>query len=244
MMPWTDAPAEQLPGNTAAYYWRTRASFSPADWILDLIVRLDGQVVGVQGIHVADYLVVRTGETGSWLGRRFQGRGIGTAMRQVMCALLFDHLDAEEITSAAFTDNPASLAVSRKVGYVDNGTVRVQRRPPEARPVRPLSGRIRRCSGWSRRATVRRWRASMIYCRGHAPRSITSTSSPIPDLTRRGCGHWRPARTRSSATRSPDAHEQTRRRWPLSSPMIWTGGPATASWQLSPAIPTRTGRHS
>lgn len=48
-----------------------------------------------------------------------------------MCALLFDYLDAEEITSAAFTDNPASLAVSRKVGYVDNGTSRERRRPGE-----------------------------------------------------------------------------------------------------------------
>jgi RimJ/RimL family protein N-acetyltransferase len=52
-------------------------------------------------------------------------------MRQAMCALLFDYLDAEEITSAAFTDNPASLAVSRKVGYTDNGIYRVQRRPGE-----------------------------------------------------------------------------------------------------------------
>ena len=130
-MPWTDAPPEELRRNTAAYYWRTRASFSPAEWTLDLVVRVDGQIVGVQGFYAKDYLVVRTGETGSWLGRRFQGRGIGTAMRKVMCALLFDYLDAQEITSAAFVDNPASLAVSRKVGYVDNGTFRVQRRPGE-----------------------------------------------------------------------------------------------------------------
>lgn len=71
-MPWTDAPREELPRNTAAYYWRTRASFSPAEWTLDLVVRVDGQIVGVQGFHAKDYLVVRTGETGSWLGRRFQ----------------------------------------------------------------------------------------------------------------------------------------------------------------------------
>ena len=63
----------------------------------------------------------RGGETGSWLSRRFQGRGIGTAMRQVICAFLIDHLDAEYTTSSAFTDTPASLAVSRKVGYTDNG---------------------------------------------------------------------------------------------------------------------------
>jgi RimJ/RimL family protein N-acetyltransferase len=129
--PWTDVPRDELPRNTAAYYWSTRASFSPGAWTLDLVVRVDGELVGVQGFSTRDYLVVRTGETGSWLGQRFQGQGIGTAMRQVICALLFDHLEAEEITSAAFTDNPASLAVSRKVGYTDNGTMRVQRRPGE-----------------------------------------------------------------------------------------------------------------
>lgn len=129
--PWTDAPRDRLPANTAAHYWSSRASFSPSEWKLDLMVVADGELVGVQGFHAINYLVVRTGETGSWLGRRFQGRGIGTAMRQVMCALLFDHLDAEEVTSAAFTDNPASLAVSRKVGYVDNGIFRQVRRPGE-----------------------------------------------------------------------------------------------------------------
>lgn len=37
-------------------------------------------------------------------------------MRQALCAFLFDCLDAQEITAGAFVDNPASLAVSRKVG--------------------------------------------------------------------------------------------------------------------------------
>lgn len=129
--PWTDAPDDELPRNMASYYWSSRASFGPDEWILDLVVRLAGEIVGVQGFRAKNYLVVRSGETGSWLGRRYQGRGIGTMMRQAMCALLFDHLDAEQITSAAFTDNPASLAVSRKVGYVDNGTAREQRRPGE-----------------------------------------------------------------------------------------------------------------
>jgi RimJ/RimL family protein N-acetyltransferase len=60
-------------------------------------------------------------KSGSWLGREFQGRGIGTAMRKVICAFVFDHLDAQFITSGAYTDNPASLAVSRKCGYTENG---------------------------------------------------------------------------------------------------------------------------
>jgi len=52
-------------------------------------------------------------------------------MRQTLCAFLFDHLDAEEITSGAFVDNPASMAVSRKVGYSPNGQTREKRRDGE-----------------------------------------------------------------------------------------------------------------
>ncbi len=131
VFPWSTAPAADLPRNMGVYYWAKRAEFSPAAWTLDLTVRHQGRIVGVQGVSTLNYAVTRTGETGSWLGRDFQGRGIGTLMRQAICALLFDHLDAAEITSGAFTDNPASLAVSRKVGYVENGTNRVQRRPCE-----------------------------------------------------------------------------------------------------------------
>lgn len=119
--PWTRAPAAELPLNYAQYHWGKRASFSPAQWTADFAVFYEGELVGCQGFSTRDYLVLRGGETGSWLSRRYQGRGIGTAMRQVICAFIFDHLDARYITSSAFTDNPASLAVSRKVGYTDNG---------------------------------------------------------------------------------------------------------------------------
>jgi RimJ/RimL family protein N-acetyltransferase len=125
--PWTAAPAEELPRNFAQHHWRVRASFAPEKWTAELAVSWNGELVGVQGISTEDYLVTRGGETGSWLVRAYQGKGIGTAMRQVMCAFVFDHLDAKYITSAAFTDNPASLAVSRKTGYADNGVRHVSR---------------------------------------------------------------------------------------------------------------------
>ena len=129
--PWTDAPADELMGATAAYYWRSRAEFSVKAWTLDLVVRFEGAVVGTQAAVTQNYPVTRTGETGSWLGREFQGKGIGTLMRHAMCTLLFDHLGAEAITSGAFTDNAASMRVSRKLGYIDNGITREERREGE-----------------------------------------------------------------------------------------------------------------
>jgi RimJ/RimL family protein N-acetyltransferase len=124
---WSLAPAAEMPLNVAQYHWGRRAEFSPKKWTADLAVCWEGELAGSQGIGAEDYLVTRTAHTGSWLGWRFQGRGIGTAMRQVICAFAFDHLAAEYLTSSAFTDNQASLAVSKKVGYERQGVQHVER---------------------------------------------------------------------------------------------------------------------
>jgi len=129
--PWTQQPDGELGRVMAQHYWRSRAEFTHLQWSLELVVRRDGEVVGIQAIGATHFLVTRTGESGSWLGRRHQGRGTGTLMRQTLCAFLFDHLDFEQVTSAAFTDNPASMAVSRKVGFRPNGRTREKRRDGE-----------------------------------------------------------------------------------------------------------------
>jgi RimJ/RimL family protein N-acetyltransferase len=120
-VPWSIAPAAEMPRNMAQFHWGQRANFSLEQWGMDLAVFYDGQLVGSQGFSTRDFLVTRIGETGSWLGREFHGRGIGTAMRKVICAFIFDYLGAEFITSSAYADNPASLGVSRKCGYRENG---------------------------------------------------------------------------------------------------------------------------
>jgi RimJ/RimL family protein N-acetyltransferase len=43
-------------------------------------------------------------------------------MRQAICGFLFEEPDAPAVTSRANADKPASAAVSRRVGYVANGT--------------------------------------------------------------------------------------------------------------------------
>lgn len=129
--PWTDAPPHALPAAMATHYWRQRASFSPAAFSLLFVVRRAEVVLGIQAISTSNFSVTRTGETGSWLGQRFQGQGVGTRMRRMVCAFAFDHFGFAELTSGAFLDNPSSLAVSRKVGYVDNGITRMERRTGE-----------------------------------------------------------------------------------------------------------------
>ena len=126
-VPWTRREGAEAERGFLQYHWGVRAELSPESWAIDLGVWHDGTFIGVQGVATRDFPVTRSGETGSWLGQQFQGRGIGTLMRQAICVLCFDHLGFEQVTSAAFTDNPASLAVSRKVGYRVNGEKRVSR---------------------------------------------------------------------------------------------------------------------
>jgi RimJ/RimL family protein N-acetyltransferase len=126
-VPWTDAEPDVLRRELARFVWRQRASIRPDTWTLQLAVLHEGRPVGVQDLSTADFAELRTVLTGSWLTRRAQGRGIGTEMRAAVLLFAFDVLGAEVAESSAASWNAASLGVSRRLGYVDNG---VERRAP------------------------------------------------------------------------------------------------------------------
>lgn len=102
-------------------HWRAQATWTPEDWVLHLGVRHDGRLVGVQTLEGSDFLRLRTIDSASWLVPQMRGKGLGTAMRMAVLGLAFDHLGALAALSSATVDNAASLGVSRRLGYLDNG---------------------------------------------------------------------------------------------------------------------------
>ena len=139
--PWTDADPPDLVRNTMQHHWSARAALTPERWTLNFLVRLDGRVVGMQGLGSGELAVTREVQTGSWIGLRHQGRGIGTEMRAAVLTFAFDHLGAVRARSAAFSDNPASLRVSEKLGYRRDGTETIPRRGRPTEDVRLLLDR-------------------------------------------------------------------------------------------------------
>lgn len=135
-LPWTDDPPEVRPKNSLQFWWGSRASSKPTKWILTLMVAAGSEIVGVQDLHATDFAITRQVETGSWLGQSYQGQGIGREMRAAILHFAFDGLGAERAISGAFEDNPASLRVSRALGYVENGDDLVARRGLPARVIR------------------------------------------------------------------------------------------------------------
>ena len=129
--PWTDLPPGELERGLFQWNWRGRSEWTPDDWRVTLAVFSDGAVVGAQDVGAREFARRRAVVTGSWLGRAHQGQGIGKEMRAAVLHLAFAGLEAEWAESAAFLDNPASIAVSRGVGYDDNGLgVEVRRGAP------------------------------------------------------------------------------------------------------------------
>lgn len=108
----------------SAEVWIHRGTWSPGSWCLDLAVEVDGRVVGVQALEGEGFPLLRTVDSYSWLARDVRGRGLATAMRTAVLALAFDHLGAVAAVSSAEVGNAPSLAVSRRLGYADNGLSR------------------------------------------------------------------------------------------------------------------------
>lgn len=130
--PWTDVPSPQLERNALQFYWRNRAELSPARWNLDLAVLADDEVVGMCSVHAEAFAQNRSLTTGSWLGRAYQGRGLGKEMRQAALHLIFAGFDADVALTRAWHDNAASLAVTRSLPYVETGTtVEIRRDRPD-----------------------------------------------------------------------------------------------------------------
>jgi RimJ/RimL family protein N-acetyltransferase len=122
--PWTDVSPAERARSTLQYQWTQWGQWQPEKWALELAVLRDGAVVGVQGMAAENFAVLREVHTGSWLGLAHHGQGIGTEMRAAVLHLAFDGLGAQHAVSAAFSDNLASLRVSSKLGYSDDGIER------------------------------------------------------------------------------------------------------------------------
>ena len=108
-VPWTDSLNE--PDFLAYHLERSQTR-------LELAAFLEGEPIGVQGLNVQLPEV----QTGSWLGRPFQGRGLGTEMRSAVLTFAFERLGAEIARSGALSENPQSIGVSRKLGYEVTGS--------------------------------------------------------------------------------------------------------------------------
>ena len=126
-VPWGSQPPHLRARSVLQWHWTTRGMWTAQRWTFDFAVFLDGEPIGVQGLSAVGFSVRREVATGSWLGQRFQRRGLGTEMRIAVLILAFEHLHALSAVTGAFEDNHGGRGVSRAVGYQDDGVDIVDR---------------------------------------------------------------------------------------------------------------------
>ncbi len=102
-------------------YWPADAE----DWIAGLAGRPDDMVYTIHrerliGVVSVDNINVEP-RLGYWLGEPWHGHGYMSEAAQALIAHAFATRDIGAITSSAFADNPASLRVQQKLGFVVTG---------------------------------------------------------------------------------------------------------------------------
>lgn len=126
-MPWTDLERPEFERRAFEFYWKSRIA-RPESWNLMFAVLVDGEVVGASSLGAEGFPVNRWFETGSWLGRRHQGKGLGKELRSASLHLGFLGFDATIAGTGAFADNGPSLGVTLSLGYEPNGIGHNERR--------------------------------------------------------------------------------------------------------------------
>jgi RimJ/RimL family protein N-acetyltransferase/ribosomal protein S18 acetylase RimI-like enzyme len=111
---WTDDLEEE---SFVAHHDQSLREWEPGDWRLNLIAFHQGRPIGSQALRAREFGSRRTVDTGSWLGKAWQGQGLGTEMRAAILHFAFNGLNAREALSGYISGNPQSQAVSRKLGY-------------------------------------------------------------------------------------------------------------------------------
>ena len=76
-------------------------------------------MVGVVGLRID--AGQRCGRLGYWVGRRFWGHGVATEAAGRLARWALANLDLDRLEAGVITDNPASAAVLRRIGFRETG---------------------------------------------------------------------------------------------------------------------------
>lgn len=103
---WIDSTAEQTAAGTAYHF--------------TVIAKDDGSVLGCVGIRIDP--ASRSADLGYWVARRYWNDGVAGEAAGRLAHWALAQLDIDRLIAQVATDNPASAAVLRRIGFRETGT--------------------------------------------------------------------------------------------------------------------------
>lgn len=132
-MPWAHAEPQPLP--TKVDLLRTfRGNFDLGhDYVYGIFSADESEVAGGTGLHRRSFEGVL--EIGYWIRASRAGQGLGTEATAAVARVGFEVAGAERIEIRVARENTASLAIPRKLGFVEEGTLRRFLHGPDGTPL-------------------------------------------------------------------------------------------------------------
>ncbi|MGY3214912.1 GNAT family N-acetyltransferase [Mucilaginibacter sp. HD30] len=91
--------------------------------ITNFAIDIDGEVVGVIGVDLREDIYRKTPLLGYWISTAHSGKGIITQAIELITNHAFTHLDIICIQANTLGNNPASMRVLEKAGFIKQGVL-------------------------------------------------------------------------------------------------------------------------
>jgi len=90
----------------------------------DFCIEIDGSAAGGIGIRIGEDVHRHTAELGYWLSEKFWGHGITSEAVTAFTGYCFENFLLHRIYAEPYANNPASLRVLEKAGFVLEGRLK------------------------------------------------------------------------------------------------------------------------
>jgi len=92
--------------------------------IVNFAIDVEGKAVGVIGLELRVDVYRKAPLLGYWISETLWGRGIMPQAVKLITAYAFTHLDAVRVQAGVLSNNPRSMRVLEKAGFIKEGVLK------------------------------------------------------------------------------------------------------------------------
>jgi RimJ/RimL family protein N-acetyltransferase len=92
--------------------------------VVNFVIDVNGELAGVIGIDQRDDIYRKSPLLGYWLREDYWGKGIMTGAVKLVTAYAFENLDIVRLQAGVLGNNPRSMRVLEKAGYIKEGILK------------------------------------------------------------------------------------------------------------------------
>ncbi|MBS1595989.1 MAG: GNAT family N-acetyltransferase [Bacteroidetes bacterium] len=118
-----NVPYPYAPSDGLAYINKSLKNWGKTSYAFAIELKSEKKLIGIMGLEAVN-VFAGTATTGSWINKKYWRQGYITEAKVAINDFAFDTLKLRRLNSTVNTDNVASNAAQKKMGYVHEGVMR------------------------------------------------------------------------------------------------------------------------